>query len=542
MDRPGGIGSPLGCCLGFPDDRDMYCVDPPGGHGIGGLARRRWTTPLHARAIDGDGWAGGIREKEWSVKQGAAESRGALDRRTLKKILDNSFDEIFVTDGRGTIIYVNETCRRNYGLEPEEVIGKKGWELFEQGYCDVPVTEVVIESREPYSIEQRTNTGQRILTTATPVFDASGRIELIIQNVRDITQLESIKRELKDTKRLLRRYEKEVKELRSKSFGSAGIIAHSNPMRKIMHLGLRVAPTDASVLILGESGTGKGLFAKFLHNESTRKNGAFVTINCAAIPENLMESELFGYERGAFSGAEKEGKVGLIELAHQGTIFFDEIGEMPLGLQAKLLEVIQEKTFKRVGGIQSRHVDIRIISATNRHLAQMVGEGRFRDDLYFRLNVIEVVMPPLRERREDLSALVHFFLNRHDEKYGTRHQMSRQSMDRLFAHRWPGNVRELDHLAERLVLTVDEPVIAPEHLPAAFHRSRQPDPWHILEQSESLEQTLEEIKRQLVTRAFEKMKSSYKVANALKISQSKASRLIRRYIPRASGEPSGGPS
>jgi transcriptional regulator with PAS, ATPase and Fis domain len=299
-------------------------------------------------------------------------------------------------------------------------------------------------------------------------------------------------------------------------------------------LAQRVATVDSTVLILGESGTGKNVLAANIHRMSKRQNGPFININCATIPERLMESELFGYCRGAFTGAEKGGKAGLVELASNGTLFLDEIGEIPLVVQAKLLQLIQEHQFIPIGGNVYKKVDIRIIAATNQNLELLVKEGKFREDLYYRLNVVEIDMPPLRERSEDIIPLLYYFLNKYDSFYKTSHQFNPPSLDILSVYPWPGNIRELEHLVERLVVTIPKTYIQPEHLPQKFLKAQAtientPKISELKLQLISKEGSLKETEQKLIIDLYGELKSTYKVAETLKISQSKVSRVIRKY-------------
>ena len=453
---------------------------------------------------------------------------GNLTFETLKKILDNSYDEIFVIDKEQTVIYVNPICETNYGLKPDDIIGRKAYELIEQGYVFPSVAYEVIEKKKRITIEQTTSVGKKLLCTATPVFNSDGDIELIVENARDITQLEIIRQDLEDAQELVKRYKEEIQELRKNQVKSLGLIAHSREMQRILELSQHVAPTESTILISGESGTGKGVLTKYIHKVSRRSEGPFITINCAAIPETLLESELFGYERGAFTGAREKGKLGLIELANGGTLFMDEIAEIPLHLQSKLLEVIQERRFIRVGGQEVINIDVRIIASTNRNIKETIKEGKFRDDLYYRLSVVEIEIPPLRERREDLMPLIYLFLNRYDKKYETHHVIAKETLDILLNYTWPGNVRELEHLMERLVVTVPEATILPSHLPSALYQAVEKR--DLFDQPIPLDDAVEKVTRELIIKTYNTLGSSYKVADTLKISQSKANRLIRRFF------------
>lgn len=455
------------------------------------------------------------------------DARKELDPETLKKILDNSYDEIFVTDKNGITIYVNSACERNYGVGPEKFIGQQPGQMADEGYCYPPITPMILRDKKTVTLEQKTITGRRIVTTATPVFDEDGELELIIQNVRDITHIAETKYDLEETLKLVQRYKQEIAQLKKRDLQNKNFLVRSKQMEELLELAETVAPVDTNILILGESGTGKGVMTKYIHDLSERKTGPFITINCAAIPEQLMESELFGYVAGAFTGADTKGKAGLFELANGGTLFLDEIGEIPLRLQAKLLHVIQELKFSRVGGREPVRLDCRIIAATNRNLGKMVRAGEFREDLYYRLKVIEMEIPPLRERPEDISFLVYLFLNNFDKKNKKSHQFSHEALDILVNYNWPGNIRELENLIERLVITTQEPVIEPRHLPKSF-QNHDEDAISI-SSPQSLDSAIEQFEKKLVLKTYKRLGSSYKVAQALKISQSRASRLIRKY-------------
>ncbi|MBU7005201.1 sigma-54 interaction domain-containing protein [Phosphitispora fastidiosa] len=463
-----------------------------------------------------------------SPQKSVPEIQNELDQETFQKILDNSYDEIFVTDKNGITIYVNNACERNYGVTASQLLGQQPGQMAAEGYCFPPITPLILSEKKIITLEQKTITGKRIVTTATPVFDQNGELELIVQNVRDISQIGEIKHDLQDTLKLVERYKHEVQELRKKEFQISNLVVRSKQMEELLELVHKVARVDANILILGESGTGKGVLAKYIHNLSSRREGPFMTINCAAIPDQLLESELFGYVPGAFTGAEKKGKTGLFELADGGTLFLDEIGEIPLRLQAKLLHVIQERSFCRVGSTEPIKLDCRILAATNRDLNKMVHEGGFREDLYYRLNVIEIEMPPLRARTEDIPHLIYFFINKFDKECHTTHQLSHEALEILVHYPWPGNIRELENMVERLIITVTESVIEPKHLPRQLRDNFESQEISGTDFT-SLDLALEMVEKKLITRAYEMLKSSYKVAKALNISQSKASRLIRKY-------------
>jgi PAS domain S-box-containing protein len=459
-----------------------------------------------------------------------------LDAATMKKILDNSYDEIFVLDRNDRVIYVNNVCERHYGMKASEVIGQTLTKLSRLGYWHPLITPLVHKEKRRVTMEQTTYLGKKLITTVTPVFDEKGEIEMTVHNARDLTQLEGIKRELEKTRDELTHKGKRD-SASCKVF--CEIIFQGQDMRNLVEFAERVATVDSTVLISGESGTGKGLFARHIHKFSRRKDGPFLAINCAAIPENLLESELFGYANGAFTGADHKGKKGLIELAIGGTLFLDEITELSPHLQAKILQVIQERQFIPVGGTEFKSADIRIISATNCNLQEMVKNGKFRKDLYYRLNVIEINIPPLRERPEDIIPLVYYSLEKCNKKYSVSRDISKKALDILCGYSWPGNVRELENLMERLVVTVREHEIKAHHLPDLFRQENSTTGKVLLNFdtsrlsiNRSFKETMDEVEKELVVMAYRKFASSRKVAEALKLSQTKASRLIRKYCTR----------
>ena len=303
----------------------------------------------------------------------------------------------------------------------------------------------------------------------------------------------------------------------------------SKKMEELRQLALRLAQVESTVLILGESGVGKEVFAEMIHDGGPRRNGPFIKISCAAIPEQLLESELFGYAAGAFTGARKEGKAGIFEAANTGSIFLDEIGELPLNLQAKLLRVLQEKEIFRLGDPTPIKVDVRIMAATNRNLEDMISRNLFRKDLFFRLNVVNVVIPPLRERTESILPLIYHFLDKYNRLYGLSRQIDREVLNILLDHEWPGNVRELENLVERLVVVSPGDIITRESLPEKFRGRNGP----VEEDRDLNERPLPELMAEVERRALEQARRRYKttraMARALGVDQSTVVRKLRKH-------------
>ena len=449
--------------------------------------------------------------------------------RELEAIFNSSYDEIYVTDGQGYTLRVNKAGERLYGVKAEEIVGKHVSELEQQGLFTPSITPQVLKNKKRTTLIQTTKTGQKIIVTGNPVFDEKGQIIRVVTNSRDVTELNNLRQRLEETEKLMDNYRSEIAKLQKERIKTTEIVSQSPTMQHILELADKVAGVDSTVLIEGESGVGKGVISLKIHQMSRRSERPFVTINCGAIPENLMESELFGYEGGAFTGAKKDGKKGLFEVANGGTVFLDEISELPLNLQVKLLHVIQEKRMMRVGGNDYVDINARIIAATNRNIPRLIKERRFREDLYYRLNVVPLVVPPLRHRKEDIPVLIEHFLQTFLAKYELHKRMVPQTMDLLHNYNWPGNVRELENLVERLVVTVDSPEILPVHLPDyILHGDGSSEKVFVLDIC-TLKNATEEMERQLLSKALAKFNNTYRMADALEVNQSTVVRKMHRY-------------
>lgn len=443
--------------------------------------------------------------------------------RDFQEIFRNSFDGIFVADGKGNTLMINEGCERNYDLNAEEMIGKNV-EVFERkGLIKPVIASRVIAERQRITAVQRTHTGKTIMVTGIPLLDEKGKVRRVIINSRDTTELLKLQEELARAQDNLRRIESEVFELRRENLKFEGVVLNSPPMQRIAALVMRVAKVDTTLLITGESGVGKEVVAKLVHRQSSRCDGPFIKINCGAIPRELLESELFGYESGAFTGAHRQGKIGLIETANAGTLFLDEIGELPLDLQVKLLQVIQDRAFSRVGGTRTIEVDLRFIAATNIDLEDMIDKKRFRSDLYYRLNVVPFDIPPLRERQDDVFPLVHRCLEDFNSQYGLSKRISEPALQYLLAYNWPGNVRELRNIVERMVVTSPSDLIGVEDLP---HQLRS-ESTRLEEPRLDYKTRVARFEASLIQEAVAKYGTTRAAAKQLNISQSTAVRKLR---------------
>jgi PAS domain S-box-containing protein len=379
----------------------------------------------------------------------------------LNAIFQSSSDGILVCDGKGDILKMNGASEKLNGMKAKDVIGKNVAHFVASGVFDRSVTMEVLETKRQVSIMQYIKkTNKHLLVTGTPSFDEKGNIFLVVVNERDMTQLNAMKGQLEQSRMVAERFKDELVQLSMQELEGQEIIAESEPMRRVLSMALRLARFDASnILILGESGTGKGVVAKFIHKTGKRSQKPFVQINCAALPETLLEAELFGYEKGAFTGARQEGKLGLFELAHEGTLFLDEIGDLPFSVQAKLLKYLDDQEVMRLGSVKPKKVDCTVIAATNRDLDTLTKEGRFRKDLFFRLNTLTLHIPPLKERREDILPLMNLFLVRHNKQYGQKKRISPRGFEALQSWLYPGNVRELDNIIKKAVLISDKELL-----------------------------------------------------------------------------------
>lgn len=384
----------------------------------------------------------------------------------LYKIIESSYDGIFMVDNKGKIIYCNSAYLRISGLNKEKIMGRYMQDLINKQEIPDAASLDVLESKKHVTKNIDYYNGVSALVTSTPIFDDADNLIRVFSNVRDITELIHLREELKNTNDLNKEYQQQLWKTQYGSKGNNQFIVKSAVMQNIVRLALRVSHISSPVLIQGESGVGKDIIARFIHNGTEKITARpFIHINCSAIPETLLESELFGYESGAFTGAAKGGKRGLFELANEGTLYLDEIGEMPLTTQVKLLNVLQNNKFYRLGGTKKISVNFRIIAATNKNLEEEVKSSRFREDLYYRLNVIPIYIPPLRERLEDIVPLIMHFVETYNGKFGFNKKILSTTIEFLTGYKWPGNVRELKNVVERMVALAESDIIDEQCIP-----------------------------------------------------------------------------
>jgi len=447
----------------------------------------------------------------------------------LDAVIEASFDGIYITDGKANTLKINKSYETITGLQRKGMINRNMYELEKEGYISKSATLMVLKNRKSNTIEQEFSTGKKVLVSSNPIFDDKGNISMVVTNVRDITELYELQDQLAKNMKLTEKYYSEIEAMRIQYLNLTDMIAKDKIMLDLLEVAKRVANVDTTVLILGETGVGKEEIAKFVYKNSMRREKNFIKINCGAIPQNLIESELFGYVKGAFTGANKEGKMGLFEVADGGTVFLDEIGELPLDIQVKLLNVLQEGEVERVGAVKPIKIDVRVLAATNRNLEDMTKDKTFRADLYYRLNVVPLTVPPLRERREDIVPLVQYFLSQLNHKYNFEKTFTIEALNTLYNYSWPGNVRELKNIVERVIVMSSSNKIFQSDLPIKGSPN-------ILEkniQGEdkcSLKEAVEKVEAKLISKAFDNAGNVRDAAKILGIDASTFVRKRKRYL------------
>lgn len=439
-----------------------------------------------------------------------------------KKILETSHDLICFVDENRKISYINPAYKKNFNVTEENTLGKDLAELSPDGY-----RMKVFSSKKAVENVLLTKNNVDILSNIEPIF-IDNYFKGVISISKTVNEIKDIAERLKYSEEELNYYKTELKRHNKLSSSFDSIIGSSSSLKDILITTDKASASTSTVLIRGESGTGKELIAKAIHNNSTRKDKPFVRVNCAAIPENLLESELFGYEKGAFTGALRS-KPGKLNIADTGTLFLDEIGDMPVSMQVKLLRVLQEREFESVGGLITQKVDIRIIAATNRNLEQMIKNREFREDLYYRLNVISILLPPLRKRKEDINLLVEHFIKDISKKLDKNiRSIDKPSLYALMNYQWPGNIRELENVIERAINMCEGDCITPKDLPIYITNiENQNNSITIDENSPIL--TLEDYEKRVLALAMKKYKSYNKVGKVLGITHRTVALKCKKY-------------
>ena len=470
-----------------------------------------------------------------SVLYSLNKSAGAQNGSGVTEDMFEDYDTgIYVTRADGVSMFINSRYEQITGIRREEAVGQTIFTLHSQGMYMPLVTPVILRINKEYTVLQAFAGGRYGIISGTPIYDAGGKPYCVLICVNQIEEkaMNMINGPLNpEVRRKVQRA-----DLQYVQESPVDIIAESTAVRQVLQDSIRVASYDVPVLLLGESGTGKEIFASIIHSSGARRFEPYVTLNCSAISTNLLEAELFGYEPGAFTGASAKGKQGFFEVATKGTIFLDEIGDMPLESQAKLLRVLQNGEFYKVGGIEPIKTNARIIAATNRNLKEMAENGTFRRDLYYRLNVIPITMPALRDRKEDIAPLLLHFLYVFNQTYGTNKRFSADLIQLLIDYEWPGNVRELKNLVKRLIIMCVDDEITPDHFYriwsqelAQDRREEAPEEGVVVNGLPPLTRAVSEVERILVERALEKGGSTRRAAELLGVSQSTVMRKIRDF-------------
>ncbi|WP_413378074.1 sigma-54 interaction domain-containing protein [Alkalihalobacillus sp. 1P02AB] len=451
----------------------------------------------------------------------------------FRYIVDQIYDGIYISDSEGKTLYTNTAYSRITGIDASIFKDKYVSDLMNSGYFTNAVTPEVIKEKKQVNAMATIHNGVNVLTTGNPVLDEEGNLRSVVVIVREMTDLLRMQNELAMTKERMLAVEKdkiknkqEIEHLRKLNF-ETNFLGESYKLSSVRTMIQKVADLDVTVLITGETGTGKEVVANEIYSHSERNGRPFIKVNCAAIPANLLESELFGYEKGSFTGAGTKGKIGMFELADKGTLLLDEIGEMPIELQSKLLRVIQEKEVTRVGGNKPIKLDVRILAATNRDLYERVKKGEFREDLYYRLNVFPIYIPSLREREGDIEVLSNYFLDTYNKKYNKHVVVDYEGIELLNQYSWPGNVRELQNIIERLVIISETNTIVDNDF---IRKSLNINPINVkdLEVGSSLKEIVQKVEKLTIERALKKHGSTRKVAAALKINQSTVVKKAKR--------------
>jgi len=447
-------------------------------------------------------------------------------KQELEAVMNLSGELVTITNAEGIVLRVNDTCEKILGVKESDLIGKSTTILEGNGVIDSSSTQQVLEKKHKITHQQITKSGRRLLVEGHPIFLDDGTLNKVINISKDITEISNLQKKLEETKSTLEYYQMELSRLQKQD---KELIFKSKAMEKVYELVCRVADVDATIFLHGETGVGKEVLARTIHQLSYRKNAPFIKVNCGAIPESIMESELFGYSKGAFTGANKEGKKGLALAADKGTLFLDEIGELPLNLQAKLLQLLQEKKFTPLGGTSPVNVDVRFIAATNRNLEEMVKNGTFREDLYYRLVVIPIHIPALSERKEDIPFLINHFTEIFNQKYKLYKSFDQEVIQHFIDLEWKGNVRELQNTIERLIVTTPDTYITIHDLPEQLLTTHHPAVPKIGAMGFNLKEEVEQYEKQLLIQTLEISSTLKEASKKLGVDASTITRKVRKY-------------
>ena len=509
--------SPAGASLTYQDDSRIY------------LFRIQAVPPVRQ---DGDFLCvGEDRSEESHYLESLDNSQQII--RELESIFESSPDGIWICDEAARVIKINPASERINNIRAAEVLGRSMQELIEVGFIDCSVTLEVLKKKKPVSLLQTTKEDTKLVVTGNPIFNQNGELIRIITNERNISDFEVLKNELERQKARHHELSHHLNALQQSEFISKNIIAHSANMINVLRQAVTIAPTKTTVLILGETGSGKGLLANLIHQHSLRSDKPLIKINCGAIPHSLIESELFGYGPGAFTGASKNGKIGKFELAHGGTILLDEIGDLPQSAQVKLLQFLEESHITRLGETTPRELDVRILAATNQDLQEMVRQNLFRKDLYYRLHVVPLMLPALRERPDCLYSLIRHFLKHFARKYEKKGipQLNPAALKELLDYDYPGNIRELINICERLVLLSGPEMIQLNDLPRSLmtRASDNESGQAVWDGRTPLHKAMDFLESQILEQAQKTLKTQTRMAEVLGLNQSTVARKLKKH-------------
>lgn len=446
----------------------------------------------------------------------------------LDAMIEGALDGLCLLSADGVMLRANRLALEMLDVSQDEVMGRPATSVLSLNGRECSVLAEVRKQKLTVTAVQTFDDGRRVLLSGTPVCDGAGELRHIVLNLRDITGMSRVMRRLQETVGASEPYRLPTGATDTRDLMTPEAVFRSEVMRTQHDKAIQYAAVDSPVLLLGETGTGKGVFARLIHRESPRSAGPFVEVNCGAIPEGLIEAELFGYVRGAFTGADSKGKTGLVELAHGGTLLLNEIGDLPIGLQVKLLRFLEDGEVWSIGAVKPKRPNVRVVAATNRDLARMIRDGSFRGDLYYRLNVLAINIPPLREHPADIADLVDMMLAKLERKVGRRRSFAPDALEALAGYRFPGNIRELWNLVERLVVTTTGETIVTGDLPAeivsAADSARADE-----HERPSLRKARQKVEAQLLRDALTRFGTQARAAKHLGVTQSTIARKARQY-------------
>ncbi|MGG1658617.1 sigma-54 interaction domain-containing protein [Brevibacillus sp. NRS-1366] len=462
--------------------------------------------------------------------------RFELESDYFLQILDTIDSGVHIADHQGNTLWINKTVEKMMGINRKDVIGINVAEQEQNGIYSPSVIRRALEQKKTITLVQRMQNGKKYMSSAHILYNRKNEPHYVIAHGPDFNKIlvEGSQVEIDEIRLLLERYIREMRRAKVKQsylFREEHVfIGKSKAFDTLTEFIEKVADVETTVLIIGETGVGKNVVAEKIHQTSERQENPFIHINCAAIPEALLESELFGYQKGAFTGANNSGKLGLVKMAENGTLFLDEVSELPLPLQSKLLQLLQNKTYLPIGASETVKANVRIIAATNQDLEMLVDQGKFRTDLFYRLNVLPINIPPLRERQDDIFPLLCFYLQNFNSKYNRNRKLSNEAIQALQQYRWPGNIRELENVLEQLVIMSKKDEITLADLPQRYRVLAEKEVHNFsVSQTACLKKTLQDIEREIINQSYQEHKTTRKTAKALGITQSSLIRRLAKY-------------